>query len=474
MAAIPDTADIDALLGHIQSATHAAVAEYRKTGHGVPSPDNVSPHPLDSAPDALTLKKAIRVLEGACERLCTTLAQPMHTITNRSMPYEAPCMRLAVEKQIPDVLEGFPEGLHVESIAARTSLDSGKLRQVLRLLATRGCFKEVAEDVFANNRLSLTLLSTNPVSAIVLATTGECMKAVNSIPEAFVNSEYAFSASVNKSAFAYSVRGEMEDAVLFDWYKAHPELGQRFDKAMIGWTRTTGSISVMNSKFDLLESFTPMKNASSSDFPWGKMPPGTTICDIGSGVGTVSLSIAKAHSYLHVTLQDLPEPLQQARIVWSHELPEAVDNKRVEFVTMDFLKETPVGAQNIYYMKHILHNWPDSDAITILRNVANAMTRESRLLIHEIVLRHVHSSSHFTESDGTALGVECAPTPLLPNYGTGNIRNYNQDVNMLAMFNCRERTCEEYAMLGAQVGLELVKVWDLTETDMLEFCLVSS
>ncbi|KAL0562889.1 hypothetical protein V5O48_019189, partial [Marasmius crinis-equi] len=142
MTITSETNDIDALLGLIQSATRAAVTEYRKTGHGVPSPDDPFHHPLDSALDALALKKAIRVLEGACERLCTTLAQPMHTIANRSMPYEAPCMRLAVEKKIPDVLEGFPGGLHIESIAAKTSLDPGKLRQVLRLLATRGCFKE--------------------------------------------------------------------------------------------------------------------------------------------------------------------------------------------------------------------------------------------------------------------------------------------------------------------------------------------
>ena len=78
------TSDIEALLELIQSAAYSAVEEYRKTGHGVPSPDDASLHPLDSAPDALALKMAIRVLEGACERLCTTLAQPMHTIANVS------------------------------------------------------------------------------------------------------------------------------------------------------------------------------------------------------------------------------------------------------------------------------------------------------------------------------------------------------------------------------------------------------
>ncbi|KAJ8073210.1 hypothetical protein PM082_020079 [Marasmius tenuissimus] len=448
------TSDIDALLGLIQSATYSAVAEYRKTGRGVPSPDDDSPHPLDSAPDALALKKAIRVLESACERLCTTLAQPMHTIANRSMPYEAPCMRLVVEKKIPDLLEGFPEGLHIESIAAQASLDARKLKQVLRLLATRGCFKEVAENVFANNRLSLTLLSTNPVSVTVLLNTGESLKGVNSIPEAMGDPEYGASVAVNKTAFTYSVKGEMENAALFDWYRVHPETAQRFDKAMMGWSRVTGSTSVVN------------------NFPWTTMPLGTTFCDVGSGVGTVPLAIAKAHPHISITLQDLPEPLEQAKLLWSNELPEALDAKRVEFVPINFLQQTPVAGQDVYYMKHIIHDWPDAEAITILRNVANAMKLQSRLLIHDFVLKHVFSDT--SPANKTAVGLEQAPFPLLPNYGTGNIRHYNQDINMLAMFNSQERTCEEYAALGAEVGLELVQVWDFAETYMLEFRLMHS
>ena len=51
-------------------------------------------------------------------------------------------MRLVVEKKIPDLLASSAEGLHIDRIAAKTSLDARKLRQILRLLATRGCFKE--------------------------------------------------------------------------------------------------------------------------------------------------------------------------------------------------------------------------------------------------------------------------------------------------------------------------------------------
>jgi ubiquinone/menaquinone biosynthesis C-methylase UbiE len=43
------------------------------------------------------------------------------------------------------------------------------------------------------------------------------------------------------------------------------------------------------------------------------MAPGSTFCDIGSGVGEVCLQLAKEHSHLKVTLQDQPHVLETAR-----------------------------------------------------------------------------------------------------------------------------------------------------------------
>ncbi len=49
------------------------------------------------------------------------------------------------------------QGLHVNDIAAFTNVNPGKLARVLRVLATKHIFREVAPDVFANNRLSSVL-----------------------------------------------------------------------------------------------------------------------------------------------------------------------------------------------------------------------------------------------------------------------------------------------------------------------------
>ena len=82
------------------------------------------------------------------------------------------------------------------------------------------------------------------------------------------------------------------------------------------WSDLTGSTSVVNSELASTEicagrqliDFIP-------DFRWAEMPQGTTLCDVGSGVGVLPLAIAKAHPHLSITLQDLPEPLEQGKNV---------------------------------------------------------------------------------------------------------------------------------------------------------------
>lgn len=76
----PGRARVEALLSLIMSTAQDAMKEYEKAGHTVPSPD--SPHPLDAAYGMLSLKRSIRILDGACQQLCTTLAQPEHTMCN--------------------------------------------------------------------------------------------------------------------------------------------------------------------------------------------------------------------------------------------------------------------------------------------------------------------------------------------------------------------------------------------------------
>lgn len=50
-------------------------------------------------------------------------------------------------------------------------------------------------------------------------------------------------------------------------------------------------------------------------FPWQELAPGSTVCDLGGGNGNTSIEIAKKFPHLKVHLQDLPDTIEEAKVV---------------------------------------------------------------------------------------------------------------------------------------------------------------
>ena len=89
----------------------------------------------------------------------------------------------------------------------------------------------------------------------------------------------------------------------------------------------------------------------SIDYPWHELSPGDTVCDIGSGHGTVAIELAKAYPGLKLILQDMPDVLKYAEdIFWPNEYPHALQEHRVEFKPIDFLTESPVCGCDVYFV----------------------------------------------------------------------------------------------------------------------------
>ena len=78
------------------------------------------------------------------------------------------------------------------------------------------------------------------------------------------------------------------------------------------------------------------------------------MCDVGGGIGTISMQLAHNYPHLQLKLQDLPETVMQAqRDVWPRECPEALKDGRIEFKAMDFFAESPIKGCDIYYVRSI-------------------------------------------------------------------------------------------------------------------------
>ncbi|KAF8067694.1 O-methyltransferase-domain-containing protein [Lyophyllum atratum] len=439
-------AAIETLLKLITSSAQDALGQYESYGQEPPLLSSTVSHPLDTANDTLALRKAIRVLEGACEQLCTALAPPVHTIVNRGQNLDWICLLVAIEARIADSLYGKDEGMHVEEISKSVGIESGKLARILRLLATKHVFTEVEPEIFANNRLSLVLQSSSNVSYLTYCHTTLGPKAASVFYDNLTNKDYATSYDPGKSPFMQAVQDEGIRGSFFDWLKAHPEKRATFGRAMVGLGQVMSSLSVLH------------------HFPWSEI---STVCDVGSGVGAFSLPLARAYPQLRISLFDLPETIEQAVELWSQEYPQALKEPiQVNLIGGDFFQQVDVMEQDVYYLRNIIHNWPDAQAQQILGKVREAMGRDSRLLIHDHVLPHIN------QTELEAAEMEVAPLPLLPNYGAGAVRTYYQDLTMLFTYNSKERTLDESVALASTVGLRLQKVWDLAETSLLEFRLI--
>ncbi|KAG7441668.1 S-adenosyl-L-methionine-dependent methyltransferase [Guyanagaster necrorhizus] len=241
---------------------------------------------------------------------------------------------------------------------------------------------------------------------------------------------------------------------MFSWYQGPgtdigAAKGIRFGKGMKGWGDFLETSAVVNA------------------FPWSDLRDGAIVCDMGGGIGIVSMQLVDAYPNLRIVLQDVPAQIEVAKNeVWPKFCPMAIGEGRVEFKAMDFFAELPVKGCDVYFLKNILHDWPDKECKMILRNLVNAMSANSRLLINDYIIQHVNRDGN---TPGSVSDLKLAPEPLLPNYGAGGMTQYNMDLAVMCLFNSQERTLEHFIELCQEVGLKFVRVWDAGETSIVEF-----
>jgi len=174
------------------------------------------------------------------------------------------------------------------------------------------------------------------------------------------------------------------------------------------------------------------------------------------------LGLLQAHSHLRAVVQDMEPVMEAAEKFWEVEYPEAIKSQRIDFKAIDFFKDTPIKGCDYYFMRHIIHDWSDSDSIKILNSIRSVMGPSSKLLIQDYALPSPNSG--YADLNAGRL----APRPLLPNYGMGNLMAYQMDVHMLDVLNAKERTVPEFEHIGREAGLQVSRVFNCGEMSLFE------
>ncbi len=147
------------------------------------------------------------------------------------------------------------------------------------------------------------------------------------------------------------------------------------------------------------------------------------VLDAGGGTGELAFALLRSYPTLKATVMDMPEVVEFASAP-------ADLQTRCRFVPGDLFRRWPVSSDAVI-LARVLHDWPDEDALRILRRARQAMPRGGALYVVEMAL------DESTDAGG-----------LL-------------DLHMMVMTGGAERTERQYSALLAQAGFEML---DVTET----------
>ncbi|KAF7622083.1 putative O-methyltransferase [Aspergillus flavus] len=161
---------------------------------------------------------------------------------------------------------------------------------------------------------------------------------------------------------------------------------------------------------------------------WSAEPEKALFVDIGGGMGHACIRLREKYPNQpgRVILQDLPPVLQAAQAT----LPLS----GIESMPHNFHTPQPVQGAKFYFLRLILRDFPDHQALEILQNIVPAMDAESRIVIDDGV--------------PPEKGARWAET------GT--------DICIMSALGSKERTQRQWEELAAKAGLQLQALYQYT------------
>lgn len=104
---------------------------------------------------------------------------------------------------------------------------------------------------------------------------------------------------------------------------------------------------------------------------------------------------------------------------WTKHLPAAIEHEQIEFYGQSFFDPQPkfLKSPDVFLLRFILHDWSDKYAIKILKNLRDAATIQTKLVIIDTIVSHTCDSYE----DPLSANVAAPPRPLLGNWGGANM-----------------------------------------------------
>lgn len=347
-------------------------------------------------------KKLVRELETGEDAMFNRLGDFASTMALNFM------IHLGVPRKIPK--EG---SISLEDLATAVNAEPSFLVRFLRLLCSIDFFKEVSQNTYAHTKHS-ELYADDITGDIQL-----CIMNEQWLPVFSRLSEY----------FADRPLTNPDDPLHQPICWAHNMDGSNWIEVL---ARKPENMAVFAKMMGSAWDFAPAVGI----YPFGEELKAASdqamaedkpfMVDIGSSAGDTMKTIRQHFPELKgkMIVQDIPQVI--------HHIPAGHLPPGIEPQVHDFWTPQPIKGAPVYYLRRILHDWPDRYCQQILSHVADAMDEMSKVLVAETIIPErveVHDSLVY--------------------------------VMDLAMFTFagKERTAQAWKDLFEASGLEIVKIW---------------
>ena len=249
------------------------------------------------------------------------------------------CVHVAATLEIADhIAAGVTE---IGPLAAAAKADRDSLSRVLQHLVAKGVFEEPSPGRFALNDAARGLLEPGAKLGLDLDGFGGRMA-------------YAWGGLLKTVRTGTPAYHTIFGRPFWEDLEAHPEIAERFDALMGPGHGTPNPEVLIAGDWDAVQ--------------W--------IVDVGGGTGSLLAEILRGRPTLRGTLVDQPSTIARSGVVFQA----AGVADRVTAVGQSFFDPLPAGA-DLYLLKSVLSDWPDREALVILRRCAEAARPDGRVVV---------------------------------------------------------------------------------------------
>ncbi|KAK7999440.1 hypothetical protein PG990_012040 [Apiospora arundinis] len=321
--------------------------------------------------------------------------------------HDASSLGVIVNFDIPNLVPS-QGSISFAELSSQCGLDEDRLTRVLRYAMINHIFRENPAGRVRHTPLS-THLAQSPVFCDFLRTLANVFHpACASLPTAL--GRWPRTLSMTEAAHGVA---RQTDLTFYDWLEKEENAALRlsFDKGMEGISRGGQRL----------------QDTDLRAYPWGKLPEGAVLVDVGGSGGHFARDLSEAHPSFSIIVQDLPGVIGQT--IKDQKRNSSIF-KSVTYQAHNCFEKQPVKGADVYFMRHVFHNHPDAECVKILIALLPALKRGARVLVSEYI---VPPSAELTG-------------------GLSTKAMRQMDLLTMSLFNAKERTKEEYLRLFEQAS----------------------